>query len=117
MIVPLAIRRLDHAPHHPGHATTPRKHLASVARGYLAPVGGIVLATFLGQIVTTLGYGAYFPWAVPALYAGIAGVRTRPGPAGYLLVVLVGLAAVLGSRSPVAARRPDAVTAGPRAGW
>src|SRR6266511_3104165 len=79
MIVPLAIRRLDHAPHHPGHATTPRKHLASVARGYLAPVGGIVLATFLGQIVTTLGYGAYFPWAVPALYAGIAGVRTRPG--------------------------------------
>src|SRR6266511_4154409 len=73
--------------------------LASVARGYLAPVGGIVLATFLGQIVTTLGYGAYFPWAVPALYAGIAGVRTRPGPAGYLLVVLVGLAAVLGTGS------------------
>src|SRR6266511_3178360 len=29
MIVPLAIRRLDHAPHHPGHATTPRKHLAA----------------------------------------------------------------------------------------
>jgi integrase/recombinase XerD len=28
MIVPLAIRRLDHAPHPPGHATTPRKHLA-----------------------------------------------------------------------------------------
>jgi hypothetical protein len=27
MIVPLAIRRRDHAPHHPGHATTPRKHL------------------------------------------------------------------------------------------
>src|SRR6266511_3486885 len=73
--------------------------LASVARGYLAPVGGIVLATFLGQIVTTLGYGAYFPWAVPALYAGIAGVRTRPGPAGYLLVMLVGLAAVLGTGS------------------
>src|SRR6266511_2837257 len=29
MIVPLAIRRLDHAPHHPGHATTPRKHFSS----------------------------------------------------------------------------------------
>src|SRR4029453_645611 len=26
---PLAIRRLDHAPHQPGHATTPRKHLAA----------------------------------------------------------------------------------------
>jgi ABC-2 type transport system permease protein len=73
--------------------------LASVARGYLAPVGGILLATFLGQIVATLGYGAYFPWAVPALYAGIAGVHTRPGPVGYLLVALVGLAAVLGTGS------------------
>src|SRR6266536_2105822 len=31
MIVPLAIRRLDHAPHHPGHATTPRKHLAPLS--------------------------------------------------------------------------------------
>jgi len=27
MIVPLAIRRLDHAPYQPAHATTPRKHL------------------------------------------------------------------------------------------
>ena len=71
--------------------------LASVARGYLAPVGGILLATFLGQIVAALGYGGYFPWAVPALYAGISGVRTRPGPVGYLLVALVGLAAVLGT--------------------
>jgi ABC-2 type transport system permease protein len=73
--------------------------LASVARGYLAPVGGILLATFLGQIIAALGYGAYFPWAVPALYAGIEGVRTRPGTVGYLLVVLVGLAAVLATGS------------------
>jgi ABC-2 type transport system permease protein len=73
--------------------------LASVARGYLAPVGAILLATFLGQIVAALGYGAYFPWAVPALYAGIAGVHTRPGPVGYLLVTLVGLAAALGTGS------------------
>jgi replicative DNA helicase len=29
MIVPLAIRRLDHAPYQPTHATTPRKHLAA----------------------------------------------------------------------------------------
>jgi hypothetical protein len=28
MIVPLAIRRLDHAPHQPGYATILRKHLA-----------------------------------------------------------------------------------------
>lgn len=73
--------------------------LASVARGYLAPIGGILLATFLSQIVAALGHGAYFPWAVPALYGGIAGVHARPGPIGYLLVALVGLAAVVGTGS------------------
>lgn len=73
--------------------------LASLARGYLAPVGGIVLTVFLGQIVSALGYGAYVPWAVAALYAGTAGVHTRPGATGYVMVVLVGLAAVLGTQS------------------
>src|SRR5215213_4633850 len=32
MIVPLAIRRLDHAPYQPGRATTVRKHLAASTR-------------------------------------------------------------------------------------
>lgn len=73
--------------------------LASVARGYLAPVGGILLAIFLGQVVAALGYGGYFPWAVPALYAGAGGDQARPGPVGYLLVVLVGVAAVLATGS------------------
>jgi ABC-2 type transport system permease protein len=73
--------------------------LASTARGYLAPVAGILLAKFVGQVVAALGYGGYFPWAVPVLYAGIAGVRTRPGLVGYSLVVLVGLVAVLGTGS------------------
>jgi hypothetical protein len=31
MIVPLAIRRLDHAPHQPGYATILRKHLVARA--------------------------------------------------------------------------------------
>src|SRR5215211_4319493 len=35
MIVPLAIRRLDHAPYQPAHATTPRKHL-DVAEHHMA---------------------------------------------------------------------------------
>ena len=78
---------------------TPFALLASVARGYLAPVGGILLAIFLGQVVAALGYGPYFPWAVPALYAGAAGDQARPGPVGYLLVILVGIAAVLATGS------------------
>src|SRR6266516_5522440 len=33
MIVPLAIRRLDHAPYQPGHATTVRKHFLAAWAG------------------------------------------------------------------------------------
>jgi hypothetical protein len=39
MIVPLAIRRLDHAPYQPTHATTPRKHLAAKVEPYLRADG------------------------------------------------------------------------------
>jgi hypothetical protein len=57
MIVPLAIRRLDHAPYQPTHATTPRKHLATVAgleerpliRALRAAAGRQLLVTRPGQ--------------------------------------------------------------------
>jgi hypothetical protein len=38
------------------------------------------LFTFTAQILATLGYGAYYPWSVPALYSGLAGPDS-PTPA------------------------------------
>src|SRR5205823_6293783 len=43
--------------------------VASAGRGYLPPVGFALLAMFLAQIVAAIGWGAYFPWSVPALYS------------------------------------------------
>jgi ABC-2 type transport system permease protein len=74
--------------------------LASVAPGDLAPVGEILLATFLGQIVAAPGYGAYFPWRCPRRVRRHRKRPHRPGPVGYLLVVLVGLAARPGRNPP-----------------
>jgi ABC-2 type transport system permease protein len=69
---------------------------ASVARGYLAAVGVMLVAVFVAQIVATLGYGQYFPWSVPALFAGIAGPdQPHPGPVGYALVFAVGATGTL----------------------
>jgi ABC-2 type transport system permease protein len=45
--------------------------VATVARGYLAAFGALLLAVFSGQMAAILGYGAYFPWSVPALYTGL----------------------------------------------
>ncbi len=76
----------------------PFAFVASAGRGYLPSIGSIFLAEFLAQILAALGWGAYFPWAVPALLSGAAG----PGAAGlgaesYLVVALAGLAGVAGT--------------------
>ena len=46
--------------------------IASVTRGYLPAVGGIFLVLVLGQIISQIGYGQYFPWNIPMLYSGAA---------------------------------------------
>lgn len=46
---------------------TPVALVASAGRGYLAPMGYAILTLFLAQVVLILGWGAYFPWSVPAL--------------------------------------------------
>ena len=55
----------------------------------------MILALVSAQVVAILGWGAYYPWAVPALYGGAAGPDAQAlGPISFLLVVLVGGAGV-----------------------
>jgi ABC-2 type transport system permease protein len=69
--------------------------VASATRGYLPTVGAMFLVVFATQVLAALGWGAYFPWAVPALVAGAAGPEAaRLGAASYLLVALAGLAGI-----------------------
>ena len=72
---------------------------ASVGRGYIAPLAWTVAMVALSQILTVLGWGAWFPWAVPALLAGAGGTAVEPvTPAGVIVVVVVaaaGLAATI----------------------
>ena len=74
--------------------------IASFTRGYLPSVGGIFLALVLGQIISQIGYGSYFPWNIPMLYSGAAqalsGKTTAPlGFVSYLLVLLVGVISII----------------------
>lgn len=70
---------------------------ASMARGYLAAVGSIFLVLILGQVVSRLGYGQYFPWDVPMLYSGAAEALTgkASAPLGLVSYLIVGLVGVL----------------------
>lgn len=49
-------------------------------------------AVILAQIIAATGWGGYFPWPVPALYAGMAGPEyALPGGVSCALVMLTGL--------------------------
>jgi ABC-2 type transport system permease protein len=66
---------------------------ASLGRGYLLPVGIVILTLILSNLSITLGWGEFFPWSVPALV--LQGVPLSL--ISYSLVVLTGLAGITGT--------------------
>lgn len=71
--------------------------VASVTRGYLPAVGSIFLVLILGQVISQLGYGQYFPWTIPMFYSGAAEALTGKAatPLGLVSYVLVALVSIL----------------------
>jgi ABC-2 type transport system permease protein len=67
---------------------SPFAFLASVGRGYLLPIGAAVLVMMMTNLVVIIGWGAYFPWARPVIYAQ---GKSPLEPASYAIVVLTGL--------------------------
>lgn len=77
---------------------SPFAWVASAGRGYLPPIGVMFLVIFLSQVVAALGWGAYFPYSVPAISSGVAGPSMQDLDAGsYLLVFLTGILGVVGT--------------------
>ena len=71
---------------------------ASAGHGYLAPVGFLILAMALSQIIIVTGYGEYFPWSVPALYTGMVGPELAHLEwFSFASVILTGVAGMLGT--------------------
>ena len=71
---------------------------ASVGRGYIPGLAWAVLTVAAAQVMAVLGWGAAFPWAVPALVSGAGGAAVGDVPSASLVLVaatgLLGLAAV-----------------------
>ena len=61
---------------------------ASMGRGYLLPIGVAVLMAMMTNLVAIIGWGEYFPWAVPGLYAQ---GKSSLAPISYWIVLLTGL--------------------------
>ncbi len=70
----------------------PFAFFASVGRGYLLPVGLALATAMATNLVVIIGWGEYFPWAVPGLYAQGKSSLTA---VSYWIVILTGLAGML----------------------
>lgn len=78
--------------------STPVALAASWGRGYLPPMGIVVLVIFASQIISIIGYGAYFPWSVPAIVSGAAGPEHADvGVVSYVLVATASLIGFIGT--------------------
>jgi len=72
--------------------------LASAGRGYLPPLGWAFLTMALAQIMAVMGWGEWFPWAVPSLLSEFSGPQSGPlGIHSYLMVSLVCVFGVIGT--------------------
>jgi ABC-2 type transport system permease protein len=65
---------------------------ASIGRGYLLSIGVAVLSLMMANLVVVIGWGDYFPWAVPMLYTQGKNSLT---PVSYWIVFFTGLAGML----------------------
>lgn len=73
---------------------------ASYGRGYLPPMGWTLLVLAFANIVSVLGWGDWFPWAVAVLVSGMVKVNAaQVGLHSYvvvLVVFLIGIAVTVG---------------------
>lgn len=68
--------------------------IACVSGGYLASVGFTILTAVFINFTGVIGFGEYYPWAVPMLYAVGSG---DIGPVSWMIIALIGTAGVAGS--------------------
>lgn len=61
---------------------------ASIGRGYLLPIAAAIIAMVLTNLIIVLGWGEFFPWSVPLLYA--QNKESLPA-ASFWIVLLTGI--------------------------
>jgi ABC-type transport system involved in multi-copper enzyme maturation permease subunit len=70
---------------------------ASYGRGYLPPIGFVIVTLITGQFINALGLAQYFPWTIPALYSGAAGAdSSHLEIISYIILCFTGLAGLIG---------------------
>ena len=78
----------------------PSAFFASCGRGYLLPIGFIILIMIITQFIVAglPGIAPFFPWAVPALYCCAGGPEiSHPEAISYIIVVFTSFIGIIGT--------------------
>lgn len=78
---------------------TPIAFFAISGKGYLAPLGIVAILLVMAQIIGALGFGNYFPWAIPGLFSGSGGADLKEGLNiySYLIILFTSIFGYLGT--------------------
>ncbi len=79
---------------------TPIAFFAIFGKGYMAPLGFVAILLVLAQIIGALGFGNYFPWAIPGIYSGSGGADMKAGLNFFSFLILV-ITSIIGYFSTV----------------
>ncbi len=71
---------------------------ASYSRGFLLPIGIIILTMIMANFVGLIGLGPYFPWAIPGLMSVSEGADgTVLNTASYIILSATGILGLIGT--------------------
>lgn len=72
---------------------TPIAFFAIYGKGFMTPLGFVAILLVMAQIIGALGFGNYFPWAVPGIYSGSGGADLKEGLNifSYLIIVMTSI--------------------------
>ena len=76
----------------------PVAFFASYGRGYLLPMGFVIVTMLMANFTGLLGWGPYFPWAIPGLFGMPAGTEgTQLSVASYIILFLTSILGFVGT--------------------
>jgi len=77
---------------------TPVAFFASYSRGYLLPMGFVILTLLMANFTGLVGLGPYFPWAIPGLLSVPAGTEgMQLTGASYIILFFTSLLGMAGT--------------------
>ncbi|MCF2718859.1 ABC transporter permease [Paenibacillus sp. 203] len=73
--------------------TTPGTLLANVSKGYLAPLGLILIIVILSNVLASFGFAPYFPWTIPSVFQSTGFLKLS----SIIILASTGIAGIVGT--------------------